>query len=212
MELTWFGHSCFRLRAREATVVTDPYETTSGYPPLKLTATIVSVSHDDPWHNAAHLIGGSPRVVNRPGEYEIAGVPIIGIRTYRDRERGATLGKNVSFVFTLEEMQIGHLGNLGHVPNAEQAEALTGLDILLIPVGGRQTIDAKLAAETISLLQPRLVIPMHFATPREQEELDGVERFLREMGAPAAAPQPRLTVTKSSLPESVQVVVLAPPP
>ncbi|GIW07585.1 MAG: Zn-dependent hydrolase [Dehalococcoidia bacterium] len=211
MELTWLGHACFRLRSREATIVTDPYEAGSGYPTLKLTANIVTVSHADPRHSAAAAIGGSPRVIDRPGEYEIAGVPIIGVRTYRDREKGATLGKNVSFVFTVEDMQIGHLGNLGHVPNAEQAEALTGLDVLLIPVGGRVTLDAKLAAETISLLQPRLVVPMHFATPREKEDLDGIDRFLREMGLAAAEPQPRLSVTKSSLPDSVQVVVLAPP-
>jgi L-ascorbate metabolism protein UlaG (beta-lactamase superfamily) len=211
MELTWLGHACFRLRAREATIVTDPYGPGSGYPALKLTAAIVSVSHDDPKHSAASVIGGAPRVISRPGEYEIAGVPILGIRTYRDRDKGATLGKNVSFVFTVEEMKVGHLGNLGHVPNAEQAEALTGLDVLLIPVGGKPTIDAKLAAETISLLQPRIVIPMHFATAREKEELDGVDRFLREMGIGSAEPQPRLSVTKSTLPDDVRVVLLAPP-
>jgi L-ascorbate metabolism protein UlaG (beta-lactamase superfamily) len=211
MELTWLGHACFRLRAREATIVTDPYEPGFGYPALKVTANIVSISHDDPKHNAASAVGGSPRVVSRPGEYEIAGVPIIGVRTYRDRDKGATLGKNVSFVFTVEEMNVGHLGAIGHVPNAEQAEALTGLDVLLIPVGGRQTLDAKLAAETISLLQPRIVVPMHFATPREQEPLDGVDRFLREMGLASSEPQPRLSVSKSSVPDSVQVVVLAPP-
>ncbi|MCL6649780.1 MAG: MBL fold metallo-hydrolase [Chloroflexi bacterium] len=214
MELTWFGHTCFRLRAREAVVVTDPYGTGAGYPPLRLAADIVTVSHASPLIQPAVVTGArgdtkAPRVLSRPGEYEVASVPIVGVQTYRDREKGARLGKNVAFVMTLEGFVIGHLGAIGHLPNAEQAEALSNLDVLLLPIGGEDALDAKLAVETISLLQPRLVVPMRYRPA--SGGADALARFLRELGASPGEPQPKLTLSRSALSDTTAVVLLAPP-
>jgi L-ascorbate metabolism protein UlaG (beta-lactamase superfamily) len=208
MEIVWLGHSCFRLRAREAAIVTDPCPKSTGYNMGRPTADIITLSHDHEGHNAVQGVAGSPRVVSGPGEYEIAGVPITGIRTYHDGERGAQRGTNTVFVLEIESMRLCHLGDLGHVPTPEQVEAMGDVDILLVPVGGGSTLDAAAAAETASLLEPKLVIPMHYATPATTRNLDPLDRFLKEMGAaPTLTPESRLSVKRSSLPHETQVAV-----
>lgn len=210
MEITWLGHSCFRLRGREATIVTDPCAKSTGYSIGKPTADIVTVSHEHPGHNNVGAVAGSPRVVRGPGEFEIAGVLIMGIRTYHDQEKGQKLGKNTAYVMELEDVRVCHLGDLGHVPTPEQVEELSGVDILLAPVGGGNSLGATAAAETVSLLEPKLVIPMHYNTPAAKMELDPIDRFLKEMGAPAALEerQPKVSVTRSTLPQETKVLVL----
>ena len=211
MEITWLGHSCFRLRSRESFVVTDPCDKSTGYTIGRPTAGVVTVSHDHPGHNNVKAVAGSPRVVQGPGEFEISGVLITGIRTYHDDEQGERLSKNVAYVLELDDVRVCHLGGLGHVPTPEQVEELSGVDILLTPVGGGSTISASAAAETVSLLGPKLVIPMHYQTPAEkQKDLEPLDRFLREMGATSALEerQPKLSVTKSTLPQETKVQVL----
>jgi L-ascorbate metabolism protein UlaG (beta-lactamase superfamily) len=212
VDITWHGHSCFRLRGRETTVVTDPYDRTIGYPALKLTADVVTVSHDDPHHANLSAVQGTarpPRHVDGPGEYEIAGAMIAGVRTYRDKDRGQTHGKNTAYLVTLDEVNVCHLGDLGHALTSEQLEALKDVDVLLVPVGGHCTIDAAEAAEVVSQLEPKLVVPMHYGTPNVPH--DPVERFCREMAATDLSVVPKLTVTKSSLPDGPQVALLAAP-
>ena len=212
MDITWHGHSCFRLRGREATVVTDPYDRSIGYPNLRLTADIVSVSHSHPHHSYVAAVQGqhgAPRLVDGPGEYEIAGAMITGVSTYRDKQKGALHGKNTAFLFALDDLSVCHLGDLGHTLTAEQIEALEDVDVLLVPVGGQCTIDAVEAAEVISQLEPKLVIPMHYATPKIS--LDPVDRFCRELAVADPTVAPKLTVTRSSLPDETQVTLLAPP-
>ncbi len=211
MDITWLGHSCFRLRGRDVTVITDPYQPDNGFPALKQTAQIVTVSHSEHWHNASDLIGGSPWVVDGPGEYEIANVPIVGIRTYQDAEKGAKRGKNLAVVIHIEDVAIAHLGNLGHALTADQASQFGNVDVLLIPVGGKVTIDAVAASEMISQLQPSIVIPMHYKTGSEQEDLEPIDRFIKEMGLPSADAAPRLTVTRSSVPDTITVQILSAP-
>ncbi len=210
MEITWLGHSCFRLRGREAAIVTDPCAKSTGYSVGRLAADIVTVSHDHPGHNNVAAVTGSPRVVQGPGEFEIAGVLIMGIRTYHDDEKGDRLGKNIAYVLELDDLRVCHLGDLGHVPTPEQVEALSGVDILLAPVGGNNTIDAAAAVETVSLLEPKLVLPMHYQTPAAKAQLDPLDRFLKEMGAASALEerQAKLSVTKSTLPHETKVLVL----
>ena len=210
MEITWLGHSCFRLRGREAAVVTDPCPKSTGYSIGRPTANIVTVSHDHPGHSHVSAVAGGPRVVQGPGEFEIAGVLIMGIRTYHDEEEGQDRGKNTAYVLEVDDMRICHLGDLGHVPTSEQVEELSGVDVLLAPVGGNTTIGATAAAETVSLLGPKLVIPMHYQTPAAKEKLDPLDRFLKEMGASNALEerQPKLSVTRSTLPQEMKVLVL----
>jgi L-ascorbate metabolism protein UlaG (beta-lactamase superfamily) len=168
------------------------------------------VSHDHPGHNHIAAVTGSPRVVQGPGEFEIAGVLIMGIRTYHDGEKGERLGKNIAYVLEMDDLRVCHLGDLGHVPTPEQVEELSGVDILLAPVGGNNTIAAAAAAETVSLLEPKLVLPMHYQTPAAKAQLDPLDRFLKEMGAPSALEerQAKLSVTKSTLPHETKVLVL----
>lgn len=208
MEILWLGHSCFRIRGREATVITDPCPPASGYNIGKPSADIVTISHPHDNHSYLKAIAGSPRVIQGPGEYEVHGAFITGVATYHDAQKGAVRGPNTAYVIEMEDIKIGHLGDLGHTPTAEQAEELTGVDILLVPVGGETTIDGAKAAEIVSLLEARVVIPMHYATEAFRGKLDPPDRFLKEMGATKLEPQPKLTITRSTIPTDTQVVLL----
>jgi len=208
MEIIWYGQSCFRLRDKLATVVTDPYDKSIGYVLPRVRADIVTVSHDHPDHNYVKGVKGEPKVIDGPGEYEVRGVFITGIPTYHDRRKGASRGRNTVFLFDFEGLTVCHLGDLGHVPTQSQVEALSDIDILLIPVGSVSTINAAQAAEVISLLEPRVVIPMHYKTKLVKVRLDSVNKFLKEMGLSQLATHESLKVTKSSLPEETQVVLL----
>ena len=179
MEIAWLGHSCFRLRSREAVVITDPCSPTSGYSIGKLTADIVTISHDQPGHNHRKAVAGTPVVIAAPGEYEIAGVFIAGIATNHDGQKGSLRGKNTAYMIEMDNIRICHLGDLGHLPTPEQVEDMSGADVLLIPVGGNNSIDAAAAAEVVGLLEPAAVIPMHYKTALSAAPLDPVQRFLK---------------------------------
>jgi len=208
MEIVWLGHSCFRIRGKEATIVTDPFDKTLGYPMRKPNASIVTVSHNHPQHSFVDGVAGSPRVVRRPGEYDISNVFINGIATFHDKEKGAQRGKNTVFFMEIDEVKVCHLGDLGHVPTSEQVEQMSGTDILMVPVGGVSTLDAAAAAETIGLLEPKLVIPMHYKTEVVKMELEPLEHFIKQMGLKEVVTQPKLSVTKSTLPPETKVLLL----
>jgi L-ascorbate metabolism protein UlaG (beta-lactamase superfamily) len=208
MDITWLGHSCFKIKGSHATVITDPYSPDLGYKLGKPSARIVTVSHQHPGHSYVQGIGGQPKVVNRPGEYEISGVLIIGIATFHDGEKGKKRGKNTVYLMEIDEISVCHLGDLGHVLSAEQVEEIDNVDVLLLPVGGVSTINAPMAAEVVRQLEPKAVIPMHYKTPALGLELEPVDRFLREIGAKQVEPLPKLSLTKSNLPPTTQVFLL----
>lgn len=208
MEITWLGRSCFRIRAKEAAVVTDPYDRSTGYSLGRPQADIVTVSHSDPAHANVDGVGGNPRVIEGPGEFEISGTSIVGVATYRGKEKTPESGRNVAYVIELEDMRVGHLGAIGHVPTPEQLEALTDVDILLVPVGGGESLDATPAAETVSMIEPKIAIPMNFKTDIDKAKLDPVDRFLKEMGIKTNDRHAKLTITRSTLPEETQIMVL----
>jgi len=208
MEIVWLGHSCFRIRGREATILTDPCPPASGYSIGKPTADVVTVSHRHDNHSYLKAVAGSPTVLNGPGEYEISGAFVTGIVTYHDDKKGEEQGTNLSFVIEMEDIKLCHLGDLGHTPSAEQAEDMTGADILFVPVGGNTTLDGVKAAEVVALLEARLVVPMHYKTAAFKGELETQERFLKEMGVTAHEPQAKLSVTRNQLPADTQVVLL----
>jgi L-ascorbate metabolism protein UlaG (beta-lactamase superfamily) len=208
MEISWLGHSCFKLKGRQATVITDPFSPDLGYSLGKPTATIVTVSHRHPGHCYTEGIGGSPRRVTGPGEYEISNVLIIGIATFHDENRGSIRGKNTIYLIEMDEISVCHLGDLGHVLTDEQVEELGNVDVLMVPVGGVSTINASMAAEVVRQLEPKVVLPMHYKTPVINRELEPVDRFLKEIGAHDIAPQDKLSLSKTNLPMGTQVFLL----
>jgi len=208
MDITWFGHSCFRLSEKGVAVVTDPFGKETGYTRPPIRADVITISHDHPGHNNQIGFRGEHRVFDAPGEYEVRGVFVTGIGTYHDARSGAARGRNVVFMFDFEGLTVCHLGDLGHVLNQGQVEALGDVDVLLIPVGGAHTLSLSQAAEVITQIEPRLVIPMHYRTAAEKAKLDAVDKFLKEMGAASMPAQQELKVVKSGLPEETQIVLL----
>ncbi len=208
MDISWLGHSCFRIRGSHATVLTDPYSPDLGYSLGKPTARIVTVSHQHPGHSYVQGIGGEPKVVTGPGEYEISGVLIIGMATFHDGEEGKKRGKNTAYLIEVDEVTVCHLGDLGHVLTTKQVEEMENVDVLLLPVGGVSTIDASMAAEVVRQLEPKVVVPMHYKTEALSWELEPVDRFLKEAGVKEVNSQLKLSLTKPSLPASTQVFLL----
>jgi L-ascorbate metabolism protein UlaG (beta-lactamase superfamily) len=214
MEITWYGHSCFRLTERNyATVVTDPFDNkTVGYDSLKLRSDIVTVSHDAPGHNNTDAIKGTSHVIDGAGEFEIGGVFITGVQTdgasgkkKKDKEKGA---QNTVYVFDYDGITVAHLGDLKEVPTQAEIEALGTINVALVPVGGGGALNAAQAAEIISVIEPNLVIPMHYSTPAAKVSLDSLNKFIKEMGLSKPDTQPSLKVTRSGLPDETKVVVL----
>ena len=208
MEIVWLGHSSFRIRSREATVITDPCPPSTGYDIGKPTADVVSLSHAHDDHTYLKAVAGKPIVVDGPGEYEISGAFLTAIPTYHDGEKGGERGKNLVFVIEMEGIKICHLGDLGHVPTADQAEGMTGADVPMIPVGGDSTIDGAKAAEIVPTLDARIVIPMHYKTPVSKGDLESADRFLKEMQATAVQAQPKLSLSYNTVPSDTQVILL----
>lgn len=211
MEITWYGLSCFRLTERGlASVVTDPYGSGLGFPEIKLRGDIVTVSDNTPSHNHVKAVKGKRRVIQRPGEFEIGGVFIIGIlMTPRDGKKKKAQAKTL-YVFDFNRLTVAHLGNLSYVPSQAEIENLGTVDIALVPVGGGGTLTPSQAAEVISLIEPSIVIPMHYKTTKEGPKLGTVARFLSEMGTAKLDPLPSLKIRKSGLSSETQVVVLEP--
>jgi len=210
MEIVWYGHSCFRLTERGlATIVCDPYDSEAvGYQPLKLRADVVTVSHDAPGHNHLAAVKGYAHVIDGPGEYEIGGVFITGVQTDMAAARQKALTRNTLYVFDYNGLTVAHLGNLRLVPGQTEVEALGTVNIALVPVGGGDGLNAARAAEVVSLLEPNIVIPMHYHAPGVKVALEGVDRFLNEMGAHDAEQMPSLKVTRNALPEETRVILL----
>ena len=217
MEITWYGHSCFRLTERSyATVVTDPYDNKSiGYDSLKLRSDIVTVSHDAPGHNNADAVKGTSHVIDGPGEFEIGGVFVTGVQTdgsgsgkKKSKKDDEAPLRNTIYVFDYDGITVAHLGDLKEVPTQSEIEALGTINVALVPVGGGSALNAAKAAEIISLIEPNLVIPMHYSTPVSKVSLDDLNKFLKEMGLSKAETQPSLKVTRSGLPNETHVVVL----
>src|SRR3990167_7176599 len=194
MEIIYLGHSSFKLRGKSTTLVTDPYGAGIGIKfPKHTSADIVTISHDHDDHNNAEVVEGSPFVVRGPGEYEVKGVGIVGISVYHDDANGEKRGKNTIYRIEIDGLSIIHLGDLGHTLSNDQVDATNGVDVLLIPVGGLFTIDAKAAAEIVSAIEPSIVIPMHYNRSGLDQKTFGslttVTTFLKEMGKEDVVPR-----------------------
>jgi len=210
VEIRWLGHACFLITAGDGTrILTDPFDDTLGYDLPTVPADIVTVSHAHFDHNNVGAVQGSPDVVDSPGDRSFGGVRIRGVQTCHDTKGGALRGRNIVFVIETDDITICHAGDLGHVPSDETAKSIGRVDVLLIPVGGTYTLDAKGAQEAARKLDPRIVIPMHYKTPDlKMPELDSAERFLAGLLRVERTPGSSYTVQASSLPRDLTAVVM----
>lgn len=214
VDIWWYGQACFKIKGRASSVVIDPYNAEfTGLKPLKIEGNIVCITHDHQDHNEAAIVKGvdgrQPFVINGPGEYEISGVNIVGIGSFHDDKQGAERGKNTIYLITCDEVNIVHLGDLGQKKlTQEQIESLANCDVLMIPVGGVYTIEAKDAPDIIAQIEPKIIIPMHYKTANLKFDLAPVDDFLKAMGKEKVEELQKLSISRERLPEEPEVVFL----
>ena len=207
MEITWLGHSCFRLRNEELAIVTDPFPDSIGLRLGEPRALAVTVSHQHANHSYWEGVAGDPMVLKGPGEYELSGIYVTGIMTLPGE--GDSPGKrNTAYLIEMDNLRLCHPGDVSNALAARQVEALTPVDILFLPVGGVCTVEVTQAIEMLRSLEPRVVIPMHYGLPGLPVGLKGLDIFLREMGLQDVQPQARLNISSTSLPQELRVVIL----
>ncbi|MGH2442616.1 MAG: MBL fold metallo-hydrolase [Chloroflexota bacterium] len=208
MEVSYLGHSAFRLRGKDVAIVTDPHPPSIGISMGKVEAEIVTVSHKSTNHAFVQGVDGKPRIVRGPGEYEIADVLIAGVATRMQPGAGTS---NTAYVFRFDDLAVCHLGDVSSALSDKQVEDLGNIDVLLLPVGGGGALEPGQAAEVVAQLEPSVVVPMHYRIEGGTVEgLEPVSLFCREMGSKEWAAEPKLSVTRSSLPASTRVAVLEP--
>ena len=214
MEITYIGHSSFKIKGKEITLVIDPYDPKIGYKFPKQECDVLLTTHDHFDHNYLEGVSGYKLHIQGPGEYEISDVFINGIQAFHDEKEGAERGVDTMYLIDIDGFSILHLGDLGTELTKEQMERITNVDVLLIPVGGKYTIDAEKASKVISSLEPGYVIPMHYKTDdlTGVEGLDPLSKFLDEMGVEGnVRKEDKLKLTnRVDIPEETTVVVLEP--
>ncbi|CAN5224244.1 MBL fold metallo-hydrolase [soil metagenome] len=208
VDLTWLGHACFRLRGREGVVLTDPPDPASGHAIPRTDAHLVTMSHSHPGHSSLRSVGGDPVRLSGPGEYEVREILVTGVGTWHDDEKGAKRGRNTIFTIRLDDLVICHLGELGHSLSSGELERIGDVDIVLVPISGSDVnLAASTAAEVVQQLEPKVVVPMSYDSEGRKKDAP-FERLLHELGVKELTPVPKLSVTRSSLPDNVQVVAL----
>ncbi len=177
--IQWFGHSMWKVTSNEVSIITDPFEDI-GYPmPENETADIVLSSHGHFDHNNFSLIKGQFKKIDDEGTFIEKGVHIEMLPVWHDREHGRQRGRNLLMKFTLEGRTFLHCGDLGHLLDSETLDRLGAIDAMFIPVGGKYTIDAQAALETVKAVNPTIVFPMHYKTPHVRIAIEGVEPYLK---------------------------------
>lgn len=211
MDITYLGHASFRIKGKNAAIVTDPYDSQKvGFKfPSGIEADIVTISHQHTDHNFADAVKNYSKVIAGPGEYEIAGVSIIGFPSFHDDKKGEERGKNTVFVFEIDDMRIAHLGDLGHELSSDTLEEMGSIDILMIPVGGKYTIDSQGAVKVMQSIEPSIILPMHYFVPELQlsQELEKPEEFINASGIPFET-MDKLIIKKSDIGEDQKIILL----
>lgn len=214
MRIQYLGHASFLLTTNAGTrIVTDPvdpdgYPGSLNYKKFNEPADIITVSHEHMDHFSLGVIEGSPIIIKGNGKFLAREVEFVGVETFHDESRGAQRGRNTVFVINVDDLIIAHMGDLGHVLTADQAAEIGAVDIALIPVGGYYTIDAKQAQKVAEQVEARVVIPMHYKTDSCNFPIEGVERFLNHKSNVRRLESSYLDVTKESLPQQQEIVVL----
>jgi len=208
MEITWLGHSCFLIRGKEKTIITDPCHPDLGYRLGEPEADIATLSHFHPGHSYIEGVANEPKQIKSPGEYEIGGIFITGVATFHDDKKGELKGKNTIYVIEMEGITLCHLGDLGHPLDPHLIEEIGDINILFLPVGEVSTMPIDTAVEIVRQLEPPIVIPMHYKTEAFTGDLSPVDKFLDKMRIRELEARPKLSITSSSLPSSTQTIVL----
>lgn len=213
MKIKWLGHACFLISSKGGLrVITDPYAAGGGidYSPIRETADVVVVTHDHGDHNNVSAVQGKPEVVKGSGTRTAKGIHFRGIATFHDASNGQQRGLNTVFCFTMDDLKLCHLGDLGHVLGPAQLTEIGAVDILFVPVGGFFTIDAILASQVCDQLKPKVVLPMHFKTPRCGYPIAGVESFLKGKKNVRKATGSEVEFERDKLPAATEIVLLQP--
>lgn len=214
MEITYIGHSCFKIKGKDVTLVIDPYDPKIGLKLPKLEADILLTTHDHFDHHNVSGVTGYKLLIEGPGEYEANGCFIYGIPTFHDNKKGADRGTQSMYLIELEGVTLLHLGDLGHELTSEMLEKISSVDVLMIPIGGYFTLDAEQASEVISSIEPGIVIPMHYKTEGLVgfEKIAGLEKFMDAMGVENNVKrEDKLKISsKNDIPEDTEVVILKP--
>lgn len=208
MDIIWLGHSCFTIKGKETTVITDPCHPNSGYLLGEPTADIVTLSHFHPGHCYVEGLANNPHQVKGPGEYEIGGTFITGVAAFHDDKKGSLKGNNTIYVIEMDGLVLCHLGDLGHLLSPRLIEEIGDIDILFLPVGETSTISIDTAIAMVKQLNPRIIIPMHYKTESSSSNLESVDKFLNKMGINELEAIPKLSISSSSLPGNTQTIIL----
>ena len=213
MKIKWLGHSCFLITSEKGTkLITDPYTVGASinYAPIKESADIVIVSHDHGDHNNVSAVQGQPQIVKGSGIKNVSGIELKGIATYHDKSQGKERGDNTIFCFTVDGIALCHLGDLGHLLSQEQVDSLGSVDILFIPVGGVFTINAAEASQVCTQLRPKMIIPMHFKTPKCAYPISDVNIFLEGKEKVRQWDKSEIEFQAGKLPAESEIIVLPP--
>lgn len=212
ISINYLGHSCFKIKSKDAVVITDPFDASIGFSMGKVEADIVTITHSHHDHNFKEaIVGEKVFFVEGTGEYEVKEVMIHGFDSYHDKSEGKERGVNTIYWMEMEGITLCHLGDLGTSKIDDKVfKEIEGCNVLFIPVGGVFTIGPTEAKELIKKIEPNYVVPMHYKVPKMSDNFDQmatVEEFLNEMGVEIKA-MPKLVVSDLSLPEETEVVVL----
>ncbi len=216
MKIKWLGHAAFALTAADGTkLITDPYvpgayDGAVSYDRITERADAATVSHDHADHNGAELLPGRPPVLKGTGPFTVKSLRIAGVETFHDPSGGAERGKNTIFIIEIDNLRIAHCGDLGHLPDEATVKSLGRVDILLVPVGGLFTIDAKGAAKLVEQVKPKLVIPMHYKTHKLGFQIAGVEEFAQLAPQVRRLGKSEIEITAENLPQETETWILEP--
>lgn len=209
MKISWYGQSCFKIKCKDVDILIDPYHESTGLKLSKTKTDLVLVTHGHEDHNNIGIATGDPVIINGPGEYEVRDVFIYGKQAYHDDNNGKDRGVITMYLIEEDGLKLAHLGDIGQKRlTDDQLEFLDDVDILLLPVGGKYTINAQEASEILSEVEPRIVVPMHYKMPGLKMDLDSVDNFVKEIGLNPEK-MDELKVTRDSLPsEDLKLVIL----